>query len=198
MPESYAGTVVELGGEELGASGHPKPRKVVVKADPTAQYGKTFRVWEDSDAWSRLSKLNGQHVTILFDIEERPGGPKGTYTQNMIVGVDAPEGSDGAGSPPQGSGQAPTPAPSDASTWATSPPTDTWSKPVQTVTDPTLTKDDYWNRKEDKDEERNKRMAVAWAIGQAIQLGHKEPDHIESFAHQLLILQDRMVSELSS
>lgn len=213
MPETYAGTVVELGGEELGRSGHAKPRKVVIKADPNAQYGKTFRVWQDSDSWETLSRLNGKHVVVLYDVEEREGGPQGKYTQNMIVGVDAPDSADGAGIGPRPDSGSPspavagTPAPSaDHSTWGT-PPVGAWSgRPVQETKDPTTTyvsKDDYWKRKEDKDEERSNHMAAAWAISQAIAImsvGAAEPPQdqvIERVAHELLILKERIVAELA-
>ena len=215
MPETYAGTVVELGGEELGRSGHAKPRKVVIKADPTAQFGKTFRVWQDSDSWETLSRLNGKHVVVLYDVEEREGGPQGKYTQNMIVGVDAPDSVDGAGvGPSTDSGGTPppttaagTPASSaDHSGWG-SPPVDVWTgRVVQETKDPTtnyVSKDDYWKRKEDKDDDRTNQMASAWAISQAIAImsvGAKEPPQdqvIERVAHELLILKERMAAELA-
>lgn len=224
MTEQYAGIITELGGEELGKSGNAKPRKVVIKADPTSQYGKTFRVWQDSNEWQQLSQLNGKHVVVIYIEEERSGGPSGTYKQNMIVGVDAPDSVDGAGIGPStdsGGGSPPpnaaTSAPStDHSVWGASP--KAWgSSAVETVADPTAaakdawtkhtskptSKDDYWERKEAKDEDRSNQMAAAWSVGQAISLlsvGADQPPSDEAIynaAHRLAIVKERIAKELA-
>lgn len=91
---TYTGTLTELGGKEMGATGNEKPRKVVVKDDPTKQYGKTFRTWHDSLEWNDLEQYGlGALVTIEYVTEQRQGGPQGSYTVNTIVGVRQ----DGAG-----------------------------------------------------------------------------------------------------
>lgn len=218
MSQTYSGQVIEIGGAELGRSGKEKPRKVVITDKPGEYQGKTFRIWSNEPDFLKLQ--TGQWTTVYYEPQEVHGQNGKSWTQNMIVGVDGTDSVDGAGigpSPDSGSpspAAAGTPAPStDHSDWG-APPRDMWGdRPVQTITDPTtaakaawdrqkasqpLSKDDYYRNKEAKDEERNKRMAIAWAIGQAVALGHKEPDQIESTAHQLLILQDRMVSELPS
>lgn len=83
MP-TYTGVLTELGGAELGQSGHEKPRKVVIKSDPNQENGKTFRTWSDSDAWFELQDKIGHTITVDFEIEQRQGGPKGSYKQNVL------------------------------------------------------------------------------------------------------------------
>ena len=132
MPERYKGQIKSIGAAELGASGHEKPRKVVISDSPTYQ-GKTFRIWSnDSDFDTLMAASNaGREVEIEYVVEERQGGPSGTYKQNMIVNVHDPRAGDWS-VPQPSEGEAPPPGdgfsvPASASPEPQSPPpSDPW------------------------------------------------------------------------
>lgn len=179
MPE-FSGTVAEIGGKEMSKDGtKEKPRKVVIKDDPSKQFGKTFRVWPNSGDFDVLREAaeSGALVAVEYEVNQIPGTD---YTQNMIVNV-----SDGAGLPPNGSGQAgsSSSAPSDQS-WG-EPPPDAWSG---VSTSPSTHYDDTQNQ-----------IVASWAIKCAIQtLGvNADPDTVHSRAHELIVLKERIAKELS-
>lgn len=180
MSETYTGVLTELGGAEIGSTGKEKPRKVIVK---NGERMKTFRCWSSSDIWQQLQPLGGKPVTVSYDTEQRQG-PSGPYQQNNILAVQVAAESTGGGWE------------SGAGVWGSASSPNTQPPPVSS-------KDDYWAHREVMDEQRSQHMAAAWSISQAIallSLGATEPpakDHIETVAHQLLVLKEQIVSETS-
>lgn len=194
--QTFTGVLTELGGPEVSPNtGNEKPRKVVIKDDPTKQYGKTFRTWSNSEVWERLQPLNGQRVTVEFVVEERQGGPSGTYNQNVLV--DVLENGDGGGVSARVGGEVSegtTTAPSSAADWT--PPPAEW----QTTKAQIESKDDYWEQRAVKDEERSREMEAAWALKAVLDL--EGPDHdlsddsLVEFAVRLALLKRRVASEM--
>ena len=190
MTERYSGVLTELGGPELGASGNEKPRKVIVKADVAKQYGKTFRVWAGTDLWRELEGLHGKPVTIEFETEQRQG-PKGPYPQNMIVGVTSNNGEGGGG-------DWSVPSPSDSRVWGSARGDESETTPQSP---PAPSKEEYWERRERKDEARSLEMEAAWALKAVLDL--EGPDHglsddeLLTHALQLIFLKRRIAMEMS-
>jgi hypothetical protein len=186
MSFQLSGFVTEVGGEELGKTGNPKPRKIVVKESLDAQYGKTFRVWQDSDEFQTLVANNGKYVTVIYEVEQREGGPKGSYTQNMVIGVDA--SGDGAGTP-----TAWDPPPSDS--WTDSPAT---SSPAPSP-EPSQQVAQRVQQKQVHIIDTQTHIVASWAIKSAIQtLGPgATSDAIHQRAHELIVMKERIASELS-
>lgn len=202
--QTYSGVVAEVGGPELGSTGKEKPRKIIIKTDPTQQYGKTFRLWSNSYEWEQLQDKLGQQVTVEFVAEERQG-PQGSYTQNLITDVLQDVGGNGERTGAVGEvASAPQPSPSDD--WTApkvgvgapveSPPA--MAAPAPAPSSPSLSKDEYWQRREALDAERTLEIEAAWGIGQAIALGHTDPSKIEELTHQLIILKHKIAGELKT
>lgn len=174
--QTYTGTLVELGGAEMGSTGNEKPRAVRIKADPSSKYPKTFRTWHDSLEWNDLEEIGlGSVVTVEYIAEERQGGPQGSYTVNTLVGVrqdgagaSAPDGGGGDWGEPQeprgevGSNAGEPVAP----------------QPSQTI-DPVT-----------------RSIISSWAIEQAIREGARGDEAIHTRAHEIVVLKDRIASEL--
>lgn len=184
MSEIVKGFVAELGGKEVGKTGKEKPRKVVVKEDSSQQYGKTLRCWSNIPEFDVLTQAAnvGNQVEVHYDVREIPGTE---FTQNMVVDV-VPLLEGGNGSEPiWGGGDNAGAAPSGSPTHASATPAP-------------QSKDDYWARREAGDEERTRQMIAAWSIEQAIRLGFKDSAEVHDTAHKLIVLKDRIASELSS
>jgi hypothetical protein len=182
VAEQMSGFVAEVGGEEIGRNGNAKPRKIVVKESLDAQYGKTFRVWQDSSEFDTLAANNGKYVTVIYEVQEREGGPQGKYTQNFILGVDAPDSGDGAGSS----------APSSGTTWEQAP-SDGWATPPATTSTPAPSPEPS------KRDETTRQIEAAWALGCLLQFEEyrKDPDLLKKKTHQLIALKHQIASELS-
>lgn len=91
MSDIFTGYVTEVGGKELGQSGKEKPRKIIVKDDLGAQFGKTFRVWANTDDFQKLRDAadNGTLVEVYFDQRPIPGREG---HQNLVTSVIADGG----------------------------------------------------------------------------------------------------------
>jgi hypothetical protein len=181
---TFTGKLIELGGPELGKSGKEKPRKVVIKDDPAAQYGKTFRLWSSSEYFEILSNHLGQQVSVEYEAEEVTFGDN-TWTQNNIVGVQT---NGGWGNGEQGNG-------STEGVWGSAPPD---SGPESSpVTSPPASKDDYWERREAADAKRSLEMEAAWAVKAVLDL-HPDikQDDLVSKAISLAIVKRQVASEL--
>lgn len=106
----YTGTVR---GVEVAAKG---PHKVLIEDPSNPSFNKTFRVWgtvrddqgndTPNPAYLYLASKNGQQVTVNYTEEQRPGGPQGTYKQNLIRSV---AGQNGTPAPAQQAQAAPQP-----------------------------------------------------------------------------------------
>ena len=187
MAETMTGYVAELGGAEIGKTGKEKPRKVVLKKDLGEQYGKTFRVWSSSYQWDQLQDKKGQLVTLEYVVEERQGGPSGSYTQNMITDVLTDVGGGGNGvSAGEVAGNTPVTTPADD-----------WSvpKPAAEPAPAPVTVQKYGGKKDQDDVQRN--IIASWAITNAVRLGWKNPDEIRDMAHKLIVLKDQIAAELA-
>lgn len=203
--QSYTGVLTELGGPEMGANAE-KPRKVVLKQDRTAQYGKTFRTWHDSLEWNDLETAGvGATFTVDYEIQTRQGGPSGSYTQNWIIGVRQNGAGGGGGEPQPSSGEVGSNAGDPSTTTPTSgngswgtPPTAAWADAKTAI----ATKDDYWEQRALMDEQRNLEMEAAWAVKcvldrtpQDVEL--KSSDLVEK-SIQVIIVKRQVASEMSA
>lgn len=182
----YTGVLSELGGAEIGQSGVEKPRRIIIKQDPNSQ-GKTFRAWSDSEPWLMLQERLGQTVTVVYEPEQRTGGPKGTYTQNRLVGVK--NDGVGEGSRVWGSAQEPEPA----QDWSV-PKDDQQIRPDEPPKP--VSRDDYWEQRAAVDEQRSLQMEAAWAVKAALDLGTQR-DQVVVRAIEIAILKRQVASELS-
>ena len=187
--KTYSGIVTTVADAEIGSTGNEKPRRVVIKQDLNEQYGKTFRIWSNHDDFGNL--VMGHPITVEY--VEVPNRDPSRKPSNMIQAAwqDSEGGANGT-SAAHTSG-APTGTAPPSGTADDDPP-----NPLNAAPSFAQTKDDYREQKEAKDEDRNRRMAVAWAISQSIALGHTAPEDLHKTAHNLLVLQDRIVSELVS
>lgn len=195
MAETYTGVVMEVGQPEMSKDGtKERPRKIVISDKPDTYQGKTFRCWVDRDYFQDLQR--GAHVTVHYEVQ--PNRDPSRRGSNMIEAVQVVTGGGANGTTAAHTSVAPTgTAPSsggftDEDPWEATPNPLTDAAPVIPTN-----KDDYWEQKEAKDEDRNRRMAAAWAISQSIALGKSKPDEIHDTAHKLLVLQDRIVSEIA-
>lgn len=200
MTETYDGTVIEVGGAEMGKSGKEKPRKVVVSPNPTDDKPKTktFRIWKDDDYFPILERNLGKLVTVEFVTEDVTFGDK-SWTQNNIIGVlESDEGGDwGEPQEPRGEvgSNAGEPVTSESNgSWGTPPPSD-WTEVKAKVSSGPTSKDDYWERREAADEARTRQMVAAWSIEQAIRLGKSSENEIHELAHKLILLKERIAKE---
>ena len=169
VAETYTGTVVEVGGAEIGSTGKEKPRKIVIKDDPSAQYGKTFRVWGNEYAYEILQGKAGQVVTVEYVIDNRQG-PQGPYQQNRITDVLQDVGGGGNGfAGGEVSGNAPPVSPPPAAQDWSAPKVSGAGTPAPapTSTPPPSTpqnKDEYWEQRTILDQQRSLEMEAAWAV----------------------------------
>jgi hypothetical protein len=209
VTETYQGVIKEIGGVELSKSGeHEKPRKVVISDSPDYA-GKTFRIWGNADGFSELRV--GEPVTVEYEVQERQGGPSGSFKQNMISTIHPNGGSGSGGESANGSssvwGSAP-PAPEAATPQAD------WSVPGSGTKTPPET--DYDRREREKqariearqafldqrDDARTLQIESAWAIEAVLSREETDkrmtPDEIIEKALQLVILKRRLASELGS
>lgn len=199
MPETFSGVLTELGGPELGKSGNEKPRKVIIKEDVAKQYGKTFRCWSSNPEWDDLQELHGKPITVEFVVEQPdyllPNGQK-PNPSNMIVGVIPTEASsNGEG----GAGDWGVPS---EPVWGSAGEVASTQSPAPSSAP--ASKDDYWEHKTVMDEQRQHEISASWAIREAIDLlsvGASQPppqEQVLSTAHQLLVMKDQIVSEISA
>ena len=182
--QTYSGVIAELGGPELGKTGNEKPRKVVIKQDPSEQYGKTFRVWSSDYAWEQLNQAGiGSNVTVEFIIEEPtytlPNGQKPKPTNKI---TDVVEGG--------GNGLGEVAAPS--------PETHDWTAP-QPTPEPTPVQK-YGGKKDDVDwEARTLEIEAAWSIGVLLNRAGSEQvseQKLVQDAIRLVLLKRQVASEL--
>lgn len=181
MSETFTGILSELGGAEMGATGREKPRKVIIKQDANQQYGKTFRCWADSDAFRALEGKLGQSVTIEYEVEERTGGPRGSYSQNVLIGIkngEAAEWPAPISNPAPGSPDWQPPGDEDA--------------PPEVAATPRKTRDEW--------DERGAQMEAAWALKAMLDV--EGPDHgltedeLLANALRLILLKRRLAFEM--
>lgn len=200
MP-TYTGKLIELGDPELGQSGKEKPRKVILKSDPNAQYGKTFRCWANSFEWGALQDFLGKPVTVEYVVQEAnytlPNGetpkPSNMITDVVLDGVQQNGDGGGESTDLRGSGSATQPSSSPAHDWTA--PTPNKAGPA-----PKLSKDDYWARREEQDAARTLEIEAAWGVKAVLDRAGDEvmkPEDLVAKALQLIILKRQVASELA-
>ena len=59
-----------------------------------------------------------------------------------------------------------------------------------------LSKEDYWDRRERLDEDRQRQIVASWAITNAIALGRNDLHGIHELAHELILAKEQIASEL--
>ena len=203
MTETYTGIVAELGGPELGKSGNEKPRRVVIKQDPAAQYGKTFRVWSNSYEWEALQDKLGKEVTVEYVLEQAnftlPNGETPKPSNKITDVLPAVDGG-GNGS---GGGEVAGSATAPADDWTTpkrgaggSPRKD--EQVAATSPSPASSPPKYGGKRDDTDwEARTLEIEAAWAIGTLLgRAGNERVDPAELVDQAIqLVLTKRRVAE---
>lgn len=211
MPETYTGIVTTIDDPELGSNGKEKPRKVVLKQDLSEQYGKTFRMWSWHDDFPNLQM--GKQVTVDFTVQPNPDpSRKGS---NMIDAAWLSEGgakevavTPSNETPPTGT--APPSGDVGDDPWGDAPDLNPANQQTATPSTPVATngnaayattKDDYWQKRDIQDEERQKQIVASWGITNAIKLAEvrqasTKPADIREIAHQLIVLKQQIASEL--
>lgn len=175
VEQTFTGTLTELGGQELGKSGNEKPRKVVIKDDPDAQYGKTFRCWSNSGEWEQLQGKLGQEVTVEY-VDEQFGSGDKTWTSHNITSV-------------LGNGQA------TENSWGTPPPEEAPKAVTQRATTASVS-----TSKAKNDDDRTAEIEAAWAVKAILDRTPSDteikPDELKANAIRLVKLKREVAKSL--
>ena len=205
--KTYSGVVTTVADPEIGSTGNEKPRRVVIKKDLNEQYGKTFRIWSNHDDFPNL--VMGQPITVEYI--EQPNPDPQRKPSNIIQSAWATEGAGVASGTPtpvaQPTKSAPSAGPSGDDPWGPTPhpnaQTAATSMPVATNGNLSYSKDDYWERREATDEQRQREIEAAWGINATIALygvldATLDKDKLHAKAHELIVLKKQIASELAS
>ena len=203
--KTYEGVVTTIGDAEIGSTGNEKPRRIVIKKDLNEQYGKTFRIWSNHDDFGNLTL--GQPIVVEY--QEVPNRDPSRKPSNMIQAAwqESEGGANGTSAAHTSGAPTGTAPPSAATGWDD----DDWGPPQtpgktagstsaptrdggasggsgQSASAPPATK---WD-------DREAVVGVSWAIKCAIQaLGPGcQIETVHQAAHRMLVLRDRIVSEL--